>query len=204
VAGRRLSPEERAVWLRVAASVRRTAGAAPKVEAKPEPPKPEPAKAVPPKPVFAKAKPLPVQAVARVVRQPKPAPTPVPRPGVTLDGNWDRKLATGMAPPERTVDLHGCGVDQAHRRLLRELDLALADEVRVLLVVTGKAPKSDTSRIDLPLRGIIRASIHDWVAASRHAGQIAAIRGAHPKHGGAGALYIILRRSKIGAAARQY
>jgi DNA-nicking Smr family endonuclease len=36
--------------------------------------------------------------------------------------------------------------------------------------------------------------VHDWLAASRHAARIAAVRGAHGKHGGGGGLYIILRR----------
>ena len=40
----------------------------------------------------------------------------------------------------------------------------------------------------------IRAAVHDWLAVSRHAGRIAAVRGAHPRHGGGGSLYIILRR----------
>jgi DNA-nicking Smr family endonuclease len=193
VAARRLSPEERAVWLRVAASVRRVTGAVSMSETKSEP---TPSKSPP-----AKAKAPVAQPISKIIR---PATVVSPKPGITLDGSWDRRIASGGAAPERTVDLHGCGVDQAHRRLLRELELALADDVRVLLVVTGKAPKTDASRIDLPLRGIIRASIHDWIGASRHAGQIAAIRPAHPKHGGAGALYIILRRSKAGTAARQY
>jgi DNA-nicking Smr family endonuclease len=45
-------------------------------------------------------------------------------------------------------------------------------------------------------RGAIRAAVGDWLAASRHAGHIAAVRGAHPRHGGAGALYIVLRRRR--------
>ena len=40
------------------------------------------------------------------------------------------------------------------------------------------------------------AAIGDWLAASRHASSIAAVRGAHPRHGGAGALYIVLRRPR--------
>ena len=40
-------------------------------------------------------------------------------------------------------------------------------------------------------RGKIRAAVHDWLAASRHAGRIAAVRGAHRRHGGGGSLYII-------------
>ncbi|WP_293883648.1 Smr/MutS family protein [Sphingomonas sp.] len=188
MAGRRLSADERALWSRVAASVRRARSK------KPTEPLPETLiEAVP----ATKAKP----PVAALARQPKAPPVQL---GVTLDGSWDRRIATGGAAPERTVDLHGCGVDQAHRRLLLELELAISDDVRVLLVVTGKAPKSDASRIDLPLRGIIRASILDWLAASRHASRIAAIRPAHPRHGGAGALYIILRRAKNGDGARGY
>lgn len=190
MAGRRLSPDERALWLRVAASVRRA------VAATPTPPAAEPeTKAVEKPRVKAKV------AAPAIVRKP---PKPSAKPGTTLDGSWDRRIASGGAAPERTIDLHGCTVAQAHQRLLRELDRALADDVRVVLVVTGKAPKSDASRIDLPLRGIIRASIHDWVGASRHAGHIASIRAAHPKHGGAGALYIILRRAKNEATTRDY
>ena len=45
-------------------------------------------------------------------------------------------------------------------------------------------------------RGAIRAAVGDWLHASRHAGSIAAVRGAHPRHGGAGALYIVLRRRR--------
>ena len=42
----------------------------------------------------------------------------------------------------------------------------------------------------------IRAAISDWLGASRHADSIAAIRGAHPRHGGQGALYIVFRRPR--------
>jgi DNA-nicking Smr family endonuclease len=38
--------------------------------------------------------------------------------------------------------------------------------------------------------------VGDWLAASRHAGDIAAVRNAHPRHGGGGALYIVLRRGR--------
>ncbi len=46
------------------------------------------------------------------------------------------------------------------------------------------------------MRGASRAAGGDWLAASRHADQIAAVRNAHPRHGGAGALYIVLRRRR--------
>jgi DNA-nicking Smr family endonuclease len=43
-------------------------------------------------------------------------------------------------------------------------------------------------------RGRIRAAVHDWLAASRHSAEIAAVRGAHRRHGGGGSLYLVLRR----------
>jgi DNA-nicking Smr family endonuclease len=63
----------------------------------------------------------------------------------------------------------------------------------LLLLITGKPPGSREPPVK---RGAIRAAVGDWLAASRHAGDIAAVRGAHQRHGGAGALYIVLRRRK--------
>ena len=65
---------------------------------------------------------------------------------------------------------------------------------RVLLLITGKPPRPESERPHA--RGAIRAAVGDWLAASRHADAIAAVRGAHPRHGGHGALYIILRRPR--------
>ena len=61
---------------------------------------------------------------------------------------------------------------------------------RVLLLITGHARPGEP-----PVRrGRIRAAVIDWLAASRHREQIAAVRGAHRRHGGGGSLYVILRR----------
>ncbi|MBA3897298.1 MAG: Smr/MutS family protein, partial [Sphingomonadaceae bacterium] len=89
---------------------------------------------------------------------------------------------------------HGCTLATAHARLDAGLDAAIGSGERLILLVAGRAPRAAASRLDLPMRGIIRASIGDWLAASRHASDIAAIRPAHPRHGGAGALYLVMRR----------
>ena len=122
----------------------------------------------------------------------------------SLDGGWDRRFRRGAIRPDRSIDLHGYTLDQAHGVLERELTNALTDDVRVLLVVTGKEPKEQTGRGEYysgygapsRRRGVIRASIADWLAHSRHAAMIAAVRNAHPRDGGAGALYVILRRKR--------
>jgi DNA-nicking Smr family endonuclease len=111
-------------------------------------------------------------------------------PGVTLDASWDRQIKTGAVVPDRIVDLHGDTLERAHARIDAELAAATAAGDRVILLITGKpgGTRPGTGR------GAIRAVVGDWLAASRHAGRIAAVRPAHRRHGGAGALYLILRR----------
>jgi DNA-nicking Smr family endonuclease len=119
-----------------------------------------------------------------------PAPPPKPRPGTTLDGTWDRKLRSGSIQPDRIVDLHGLNLDRAWNAIDTALERAESAGERVILLITGHHRPGEP-----PIqRGRIRAAVHDWLAVSRHAGRIAAVRGAHPRHGGGGSLYIILRR----------
>jgi len=115
----------------------------------------------------------------------------------TLDGSWDRRLSRGLVAPESSIDLHGHTLATAHARLDHGLEQAIARGDRVLLLITGKAPAPESERPHS--RGAIRAAVGDWLKGSRFSGKIAAVRGAHPRHGGAGALYIVLRREKVPA-----
>jgi DNA-nicking Smr family endonuclease len=115
-----------------------------------------------------------------------------PHHAATLDGSWDRRLSRGLTQPDATLDLHGHTLHSAHALLDQGLERAIARGDRVLLLVTGKPPRPESERPHA--RGAIRAAVADWLAASRHADRIAAVRNAHPRHGGAGALYIVLRR----------
>jgi DNA-nicking Smr family endonuclease len=167
---RPLSAEERALWRRVVESVR-------------------PLHAGP----AAAAVPVEEKAVSRPAPKPRPAPPAPARqaaPGTTLDGTWDRRLARGLVQPDRILDLHGHSLATAYGMLDHRLEQAVAAGNRVLLLITGK-PRAGSER-----RGAIRAAVGDWLAASRHAAEIAAVRNAHPRHGGAGALYIVLRKRR--------
>ena len=179
---RKLSPEERLLWDRVVASVRPLHDAHLAVPAREEE-APQPAEPV--KPALRKAAPRPLA---------KPAPSPSPaRPGTTLDASWDKKLARGLVSPDMIVDLHGHNLSTAYALLDSRLEDALQRGDRLILLVTGKPPKGERWPV---ARGAIRAAVGDWLHASRHASGIAAVRGAHQRHGGTGALYIILRRRK--------
>ncbi|WP_299426598.1 Smr/MutS family protein [Sphingomonas bacterium] len=135
------------------------------------------------------------RAMPAPVRRVVPPPSAkVQTPGTTLDGSWDRKLMRGSVEPDATVDLHGHTLTSAHAMLDDALERSRARGDRVVLLITGKPPRRDSERPHA--RGVIRAAVGDWLYASRHAGAIAAVRGASPRHGGAGALYIILRRPR--------
>jgi DNA-nicking Smr family endonuclease len=117
-------------------------------------------------------------------------PRPLDRHG--LDAGWDRKLARGLVAPDFTLDLHGATLDAAHARLEQGLTLAVAQGARLVLLITGRYRPSD----DRTSRGVIRRKFMDWLAAGPHASRIAAVRPAHPRHGGAGAVYIVLKRTR--------
>ena len=97
-----------------------------------------------------------------------PAHGPAPKPrnpsvpakiGTTLDHSWDRRLRVGGVAPDRVADLHGLRVDAAHRRAVETIEAAARNGDRLVLLITGRAPPTNASRLDQPLRGIIRASI---------------------------------------------
>jgi DNA-nicking Smr family endonuclease len=124
----------------------------------------------------------------------RPAKAEPAKPGATLDSSWDRRLSRGLATPDCVVDLHGHSLATAYARLDAALEQAIAEGDRVMLLVTGKPPRPDSERPHA--RGAIRDAVGDWLASSRHARAIAAVRNAHPRHGGQGALYIVLRRPR--------
>ena len=176
---RSLSPEEKALWAEVAATIRPLSR----------------------EPLKGSEQPKTVQA--QLVRRPQARPSaPAPRPNSTstappgtLDSGWDRRLRSGSVEPDRVLDLHGLNLDQAWSAIDRGLEAAIKSRQRVILLITGHARQGAP-----PVqRGKIRAAVHDWLAVSRHAPRIAAVRGAHGRHGGGGSLYIILRRNRAGS-----
>ncbi len=188
---RRLDPDESALWKKVAATVKPL----PKAKAPLAPTAP---------PTIRPPLPTPRSTAPRAAPAPNPpARLPPPRrthSAATLDGHWDRRLRKGLVRPDLSIDLHGHTLASAQALLDDAIGRALLRGARVLLVVAGRLrPGADRlpQMHGLPRpRGAIRASLPDWLAASRYADQIVALRPAHISHGGAGAVYVILRRSR--------
>ena len=180
---RRLRPEEAALWGQVSATVKPMRGrrvvAAPLTTVTPAK-----AGAFPNGAAVIPNRPPPLQARRESLSGPQ-----------TLDGSWDKSLANGRAAPDRVIDLHGHSLSSAHAMLDHALGEAIRHGARLVLLVTGK-PARHNPRMPPTGRGVIRASVEDWLKAGPHASRIAAIRGAHPRHGGAGALYLVIRRDR--------
>jgi DNA-nicking Smr family endonuclease len=179
-----LTEEEEVLWARLAQTItplepqRR---AAPVAQPKPA----DTAEAPPPPPKRIKGRvppPLPPPPSAA------PAPRPLDRHG--LDAGWDKRLAKGMVAPDFSLDLHGFTLDEAHARLDHGLTLARQQQARLVLLITGRPRPAGSAR------GAIRAHVADWLAQGAHGHAIAALRVAHVRHGGAGALYIVLKRQR--------
>lgn len=187
---RRLDPDEAALWKKVAATVRPLAKGPATI-----PPVSPPAVRPP--------KPAPRGVAAAPAAPMRTSPLPPPRrihQTATLDGHWDRRLRKGHVRPDMSIDLHGHTLASAQALLDEAIGRALVRGARVLLVVAGRlrpgADRLPQMHGEPRPRGAIRASLADWLAASPHADRIVALRPAHISHGGAGAVYVILRRGR--------
>lgn len=197
---RGLSADEQSAWARLAQSVTPIAGrSVPGVAqnaAKGLAHTTTPAPNAPKKPA---TKPLPKPPAKHVSPQPsRAAPPPAPPKRAfnsQLDSHWNRKLKSGQISPDFTLDLHGHTLDSAYTRIMSGIDQARSMGARVVLVIAGRERPVDPADRQTR-RGAIRAKLLDWLAASHHADAITAIRRAHIKHGGEGALYLVLKRNR--------
>ena len=85
------------------------------------------------------------------------------------------------------IDLHGLGQDAARTALTSFISCAAARGLRGVLVITGKGTLGDS---------VLRRRTPEWLAEPALRPMIAGISEAHRRHGGAGALYVALKRPR--------
>jgi DNA-nicking Smr family endonuclease len=175
---RALSEEERTLWESVAKQVKPLrkqravkAQASPQVETqavvKP---------AVPPKSI-------PVRA----------APPPKSPPPLAPLGRRERsKLSRGKQEIDARLDLHGMTQTRAHRLLFSFLQRAHSDGCTFVLVITGKGKAGSDGE-----RGVLRRQVPHWLGLPKFRALVVGFEEAHVGHGGEGALYVRVRRSRI-------
>jgi DNA-nicking Smr family endonuclease len=96
-----------------------------------------------------------------------------------------RELAAGKFPPRATLDLHRLTLEAAQQRVTAFVAEARAAGHRSVLIVTGMADRS-------PAGARLRDHVPGWLSGPL-AASVLAFAPARAEHGGAGALYVLLR-----------
>lgn len=170
---RGLSEADRALWRAYAAEI-----------------VPLPGRELPPEPA------APVPAAPPAVAQPAAVSAPAPRwapPDITVnappagldDRRW-KDLRRGRIRPERTIDLHGRRVQEAHGAVRSFLADAYADGVRCVAVITGRGSS--------PEGGVLRRELPHWLNAPDLRRIL--LGAAHPHSANPGAVHLLLRRRR--------
>lgn len=176
-----LSPEDEALWKRVAATVK------------------------PLRPQHSDPPPLapPASNVARPPAEPAPAlflgrsepawrgPAAKPPPKIA-DRGGEKRVRRGRIEIGAVLDLHGLNQDHARAAVHRFLARAQRDGAAAVIVVTGKgsrAPDGETAP------GVLKRRLPDWL--NERPDLVSGFAKAHRKHGGEGALYVFLKRPAL-------
>lgn len=200
---RRLGPEERRLWERIAATASplhapRAAGTR-MPAARDATPRLTPDDEGPPGKL--RGPPLVSGITLRPTGSGNPGPTirttfagpdaaPVGRPQAGLDRRTAERLRKGARTPDSRIDLHGMSAERAHMACLRFLADASRRGDRVVLVITGKGRRDGSGR------GVLRESLPGWLRASPLGHSVVGIYQAHRRHGGEGAFYVYLKRHR--------
>jgi DNA-nicking Smr family endonuclease len=122
----------------------------------------------------------------------EPVPLAAAAPAASFAGidraNAER-LKRGRHPIEARLDLHGLTQAEAHRELIQFVESCYHDGRRCVLVITGRGLGPDGP-------GVLKAVVPRWLQEAALRRRILAVAGAQPRHGGAGALYLLLRRRR--------
>jgi len=113
---------------------------------------------------------------------PRATPTSPP-PAIGIDRRGAQRLKRGQMPIEGRLDLHGMTQDEAHRALGAFIARSQSAGKRAILVITGKS-------------GVLHGAAARWLEEGDNRGRVLAASRAQPQHGGAGALYVLLRRRR--------
>ena len=118
-----------------------------------------------------------------------PAPRPAP-PLAPMERRMRQRLSRGSAGVNARLDLHGSTQAGAKPRLENFLKNAQARGHTLVLVITGKGTGDD------PERGVLRRQVPHWLALPEFRSLVVGFEEAGRGHGGAGALYVRVRRER--------
>jgi DNA-nicking Smr family endonuclease len=118
------------------------------------------------------------------------------RDPVQMDAKQYGKMKRGKLVPEGRIDLHGMTMDKAHPALIGFVQRAHAQGKRLVLVITGKGKHRDEGG-PIPVRyGVLKHNVPQWLKMAPLNHIVMQVQEAHISHGGSGAYYVYLRRSR--------
>tara|TARA_R110002110_G_scaffold91264_2_gene237649 strand:- start:275530 stop:276141 length:612 start_codon:yes stop_codon:yes gene_type:complete len=109
------------------------------------------------------------------------------RPGVQ-NGVY-RKLRQGRYEAEARLDLHRMSVARARRELFEFLEESFQLGLRSIMIIHGKGESS----AERERSSILKGCVDHWL---RELAMVQAFHSAQPRHGGTGAVYVLLRKSE--------
>jgi len=113
-----------------------------------------------------------------------------------IDRESFERMPPGKQKQEGRIGLHGMTLDRAQTALSRFVLSSHASGKRLLLVITGKGKHRDPGG-PIPVRyGILRHQVPEWLRLPPLASAVLQVTEAHISHGGGGAYYVYLRRSR--------
>lgn len=168
---------------------------------------PLPGHALPPEPKPVALEPVaekPPPAKAAPVPRGRPLPVPTELPLLTyartpgLDRRTSERLKRGQLPIEARLDLHGMTQDQARRSLDTFITHAHDRGLRAVLIITGKGlkPRARDAELWDPEPGVLKTQTPRWLNEAPNRARVLAFTAAQPRDGGAGALYVLIRRHR--------
>lgn len=116
-----------------------------------------------------------------------PPLTPGRPPG--LDRRSADRLRRGRLPIEARIDLHGMTQAEAQRALTGFLAASAGEGRRCVLVITGKGRPGEAA-------GVLRREVPRWLNLPPNRERVLGFAEARAQHGGAGALYVLLKRRR--------
>jgi DNA-nicking Smr family endonuclease len=99
------------------------------------------------------------------------------------------RLKRGLHEIEARLDLHGMTQAEAHQELIGFVGASHQAGRRCVLVITGRGLGPDGP-------GVLKSAVPRWLEDAVLRRKILAVAAAQPRHGGAGALYLLLRRQR--------
>jgi len=176
---RALSEDDRALWEMVSRQV------------KPLKKKPRVAK---PHPPMSAAEPAPAAPTVTSrpiapIHAPKPIKPAIP-PLVSLGRRERSRLSRGRNEIDARLDLHGMTQSRAYQALHLFLQRAHNEGHTFVLIITGKGAAGDSER------GVLRRQVPHWLSLPEFRSLVIGFEEATIGHGGAGALYVRIRRAR--------